>query len=81
MKIKVLAVFVVIYVAFVVFPNFLERRNYDNCAADSITEAEAARFSYAGNVRRDTVSPKTCGDDSGISTFEERNILIPAVLQ
>ena len=73
-----------IFVAFpvlVILTNNIERNNYINCAAESIPSDQTSTLNYGGNVRNDKVSPRTCSDNNGISTFEERNIFLPSVFQ
>lgn len=69
------------YILLVFVPNSIERNSYRTCAAESITKTEAARFNYGGNVRDDSTRPKTCSDNNGTETFEDRNLFIPGFLQ
>jgi uncharacterized protein YxeA len=58
-----------IYFFSVVKPNISNQQDYKKCIRNSITEEEAARYNYAGNIRNDKANPKTC--DSGREVFTE----------
>lgn len=65
------------YVIIVIFPNQSQKNKYEDCVKHSITEEQAQKYNYAGNIRNDKTSPKTCYDGRETITESKGNTLLP----